>query len=479
MNKDKGDFMQGNAVFNPTDKKHIVVIDDDPEVQQFLFEIFRLENHEMESYLAAGGFLEKVAQPNFRCPDLLIIDLKLPDSNGIELVQTLRTKGIMAPVILITAHGSIETAIEALKTGVFDYIIKPVNPVELTILSNRAMRLATLEKEYQALREQLDQRIHKSGLIGKSLKMQQVFCLIDRVSKSDVNVLITGESGTGKEMVARAIHTESRRAEESFVAINCSAIPDNLLESELFGHKRGAFTGASESRKGLFEEATKGTLFLDEIGDMPLTLQSKLLRVLQERKIKPVGSNEMRDVDVRIIAATHRDLKRAITEGSFREDLYFRLCVVPLKLPPLRERAEDIPLLVEYFLKKYCDRIGVSLKRMTKAALAKLMRFSWNGNVRELENTIERIVVLSDKDLIEENEIRLDSMPDQDWKKNEFFAHLPSLAELEKEYIAYVLSHTKNRKELAAEVLGVNRKTLYRKEREYGFKATLPTESFV
>jgi DNA-binding NtrC family response regulator len=275
------------------------------------------------------------------------------------------------------------------------------------------------------------------------------------------NVLITGESGTGKEMVARAIHAQSSRGSFPFIAINCSTIPGNLLESELFGHKKGSFTGAIDSRKGLFEEAQGGTVFLDEIGDMPLDLQAKVLRVLQERQIKPVGENKAYNINFRILAATLRDLRVLVQEGKFREDLFYRLCVIPVQLPPLRERVEDIPLLAEHFIKKYCDLNHFALKMLSKSAMSKLIRLPWPGNVRELENTIERSVVLSDKNVIEEYEIST-----EEWLKEggpvDLFEKLPTLKELENTYIHYVLNHTGQKKEKASKILGIDRKTLYR-----------------
>lgn len=448
----------------PHEKIRVAVIDDDSEIQVVLCELFRLEGYETESFLSGNEALARKA-PNW---DLIVCDLKLPDTDGLELIARLRERGMISPVVLITAHATIETAVQALRNGAFDYIAKPINPVELSVIADRAVKLHRLEQNYERLRKQVEQTWHRGSLIGRSHKMRKVFSLIDRVSPSTANVIITGESGTGKEMVARAIHAASPRASEPFVAVNCSSIPDNLLESELFGHRKGAFTGAVESRQGLFEEADGGTLFLDEIGDMPIALQAKLLRVLQERKIKPVGSNELKQIDVRIIAATHRDLKMAISEGKFREDLYFRLCVVPVSLPPLRERLEDIPLLADHFLAKYCERNNVPLKRLTKAAYSKLQRMEWPGNVRELENTVERAVVLSHSDLIDENEIFIDVGAPAASGLRGFFAKFPTLTQLEREYVLYILSETGNYKERAAEILGINRKTLYRKEREFG-----------
>ena len=336
-------------------------------------------------------------------------------------------------------------------------------------LASRAVKMSRLEERCEILKKQLETENRKGTLLGKSKPMKAIFDLIDRVAKTCANVLITGESGTGKEGIARAIHSGGSRAKGPFIAINCSAIPENLLESELFGHKKGAFTGASENRIGLLEEANDGTLFLDEIGDMPMSLQSKLLRALQERKIKPVGSNEYREIDVRIIAATHKDLKKAMGEGSFREDLYFRLCVIPIHSPALRDRMEDVPLLADYFVRKTCERSHIPPKKLSGGAIAKLMRMSFQGNVRELENIIERAVVMSDHDTIGETDIQSEAASQLDEVRH-LLEKFPNLEELERAYIAHILAETGNHKEKAAEILGVNRKTLYRKEKEFGLE---------
>jgi transcriptional regulator with PAS, ATPase and Fis domain len=306
-----------------------------------------------------------------------------------------------------------------------------------------------------------------STILGKSPKILALLDLIARVSRSHSNILISGESGTGKEMVARAIHFNSDRSEFPFLAVNCAAIPDQLLESELFGHRKGSFTGADESRRGLFEEAEGGTLFLDEIGDMPLGLQAKLLRVLQERKVKPVGENTLRKINVRILSATHKNLKSLIQEKKFREDLYYRLSVIPIHLPPLRERKEDIPELVDYFMSKHCQSLGVPLKRLLPTALAKLMRMPWLGNVRELENTLERAIVLCESRVLSDRDIQIDGEENIDVQIVYFFSQLLSLKDLERAYIQYVLEVTGKTKERAAQILGIDRKTLYRKELEY------------
>ncbi len=320
--------------------------------------------------------------------------------------------------------------------------------------------------------------ISKSPLIAKSSVMREVMDRVSRVARSRCSVMVLGESGTGKELIARAIHDQSLRQCAPFIPVNCSALPENLLESELFGHRRGAFTGAEESRRGLFEEAEGGTLFLDEIGDMPVLLQSKLLRVLQDQKIRPVGENTLRKVNVRIIAATHQDLGRLIEEGQFRGDLYYRLAVVTVKLPPLRERTEDIPEIAESFIKKYCIENGLPSKSICPKALEKLTRLSWLGNVRELQNTLERALILSRDSSLEEKDFEVQEIggvaPDRSSKfsaeTSDLFRSLPSLKALEKEYIELVLRVTDHAKEKAAKILGVDRKTLYRKLLEFGIR---------
>jgi DNA-binding NtrC family response regulator len=442
----------------------VAIIDDDPEILALLKRFYVLEDFSVTTFSNASDALksfETKKSDREASYDLVVSDLKLPDLSGIELQEKIHLLAPKTPVILVTAHGSVETAVEALKRGAFDYVVKPINFGELSHISRRAIQIQKLEADRQSLEDRLKRTQSLGLMIGKSKKIQDVFDLVERVAKSVSNVLITGESGTGKEMVARAIHSQSNRSDKPFIAINCATIPGNLLESELFGHKKGSFTGATDTRKGLFEEGEGGTIFLDEIGDMPQDLQAKLLRVLQERQVKPVGENKSHDIDVRIIAATLRDLKSLVQEGQFREDLFYRLCVIPIQLPPLRERAEDIPLLAEHFVGKSCEINRLSLKMLSKSAISKLVRLPWPGNVRELENIIERCVVLSDKSVIEDFEIQNDGIM-KGVSPNALFETLPTLKELEHSYIHYVLEHTGQKKEKASEILGIDRKTLYR-----------------
>jgi DNA-binding NtrC family response regulator len=447
------------------------VVDDDPEIQVIFGAFLRKQGFEVEQFEAALPALDALKRRAH--PDLILCDLKLPDVDGLTFLDLLREKGASPPVIFVTAHGSTETAVESLRRGAFDYITKPINFTELGVLIERAIRIRKLEENHRQLEAQLARSQHFGRLIGKSQAMQRLFDLIERVARVHSSVLIQGESGTGKEVVARTIHDRSPRAQRPFVAVNCAAIPDALLEAELFGHAKGAFTGAIHGRRGLFAEADGGTIFLDEIGDMPLHLQAKLLRVLQEKQVKPVGEDHYKEVDVRVVAATHRDLRQGIRDGKFRDDLYYRLAVIPVSIPPLRERKDDIPILAGHFLSKYSELTGSRVKGFTQAAVAKMIRLPWPGNVRELENAIERAIVLCQTDRIEEDDLVVDDgvlAVAQAAPSDALFEKLPELRDLEREYMAYVLRITGGRKEKAARILGVDRKTLYRKVREFGFE---------
>jgi two-component system response regulator PilR (NtrC family) len=328
--------------------------------------------------------------------DLVLCDILMPDGNGIDLVREIKAEDPHAAVIVMTAYSSDKTAIEAMKAGAYDYIPKPFDVEELRVMAQKALERTALEEQNLYLRRELEGKYTFSNIIGSSRRMQEIFRLVERVARTSSTVLVHGESGTGKELIARAIHFASPRAEARFLSINCGALPENLLESELFGHVRGAFTGAVREKKGLFQEADRGTLFLDEIGEMTPAMQVKLLRALQERTVRPVGGNREEAVDVRIIAATNQDLETLIDGGEFREDLYYRINVIPLHLPPLRQRREDIPLLVEHFLKKFSEEMDLGEpRRISVEAMRVLEAYPWPGNVRELENAIERAVALS------------------------------------------------------------------------------------
>lgn len=457
-------------------KGHLVVVDDDKEMRGLLRDFLTKDGYLVTSFPSAvealralrpGGPLEPEKGEEV---DVIISDIQMAQMDGMEFLKAIKAERPGIPLILATAFGSVDSAIEAMKNGAYHYIVKPFKLAELSIMVAHAMDRRNLTLENQILRKEMKKTWGIADMLGKSAPMKAVFDLITRVSGSTANVLVTGESGTGKEMVARAIHSLGPRASKPFVAINCTAIPETLLESELFGHAKGSFTGAIGKKKGLIEEANGGTLFLDEIGDMSPPLQAKLLRVIQERKIRPVGDNTSYDVDVRIIAATHKDLKAAIREGRFREDLYYRLSVIPVAIPPLRERTEDIPLLAEHFLRKYAAANGQGkIEGFTKAAMAKLMTLRWEGNVRELENIVERAIVLCPSNFIDVGDIPDPESASPEALVGQVSGDFPSLAELEKRYIKLVLQKSSGRKDKAAEMLGINRRTLYRKEREYGW----------
>ncbi|MCM0607163.1 MAG: sigma-54-dependent Fis family transcriptional regulator [Xanthomonadaceae bacterium] len=465
-----------------TKKGHIVVIDDDREMRSMLQDFLTAEGYEITTFplaidalkaLRPGGSLEK-GSPSIEV-DLIISDLKMAQMDGMEFLKILQKERHEIPVILITAFGSIDTAIEAMKNGAYHYIVKPFKLAEMRVAIERSMEKRILSKDNEILRQEIRKNFAMGDtFLGRSPSMQQIFSLVKKVSHSIANILITGESGTGKEMVARAIHNSGSRASKPFIAINCTAIPESLLESELFGHAKGSFTGAIQRKKGLFEEASGGTLFLDEIGDMSPSLQAKLLRVIQERKVRPVGDNQMIDVDVRIVAATHKDIKAAIKEGLFREDLFYRLSVIPISIPPLRDRQEDIPLLAQHFLEKYSAQNGSQVRGFSPKVIDKLLKLKWEGNVRELENVIERAVVLATGSLIEESDIPNADVQSPDQFFNQSTQNFPTLAQLEEKYMKLVLDKTSGRKDKASQILGINRRTLYRKEREYGW---VPSDS--
>jgi DNA-binding NtrC family response regulator len=448
-------------------KGKITIIDDDTEMRSMLEDYFFAKNYEVNSFASAVEAFEKLKPQD--PPEIIISDIRMPRMDGIEFVSKIKEKFPETLCILITAFGSIETAIDAIKKGAYDYITKPFKLAALEVTIEKALNFQKLKKENKILRTTHKSQQTLEGLLGKSSAMQEVFDIINRVAPSMANILITGESGTGKELVAKAIHSLSPRSKGPFVSINCTSIPESLLESELFGHVKGAFTGAYQNKKGLFEEACGGTLFLDEIGDIDTSLQSKLLRVLQEKTIKPVGDLELKPIDVRIIAATHKDLRQAIRNNQFREDLYYRLAVVPVNIPPLRYRNEDIPLLIQHFLEKYCVLNHLSLKKISPEALNKLVHARWEGNVRELENIVERLVILSRGLIIEERDIQLNETGNTEKFFGKIVETYPTIEDFEKRYIQYILNKTGGKKEKASQILGINRRTLYRKEREYGF----------
>jgi DNA-binding NtrC family response regulator len=374
----------------------LLIVDDEASLRDFLTIVFEGEGWSVRS---AGSLAEASRALGEREPDLVLCDLMMPDGSGIDFLMEANDVAPGVPVIMITAYTSTQSAIHALKAGAYDYIAKPFDIDELKIVVGNAVEKRQLEAENVNLRTALEQKFTFSNIIGRSGRMQQIFGVVSRIAPTQSTVLITGESGTGKELIARAIHYNSGRSGR-FVSINCGALPENLLESELFGHEKGAFTGAIRDKVGLFQEAEGGTIFLDEISEMSPAMQVKLLRVLQDRAIRRVGGNVEIPVDTRVIAATNSDIAESIQKGTFREDLYYRINVIPVELPPLRQRKEDIPLLAEHFVAKFCDRIGGRAKRISAEAMRALEKYAWPGNVRELENVMERAIALEASDVL-------------------------------------------------------------------------------
>ncbi len=446
-------------------KHKIAVIDDDLEMGRVVKDLLTEEGYEVWHFSSAAEALVRFKK---EIPHVLITDNKMKEIDGLMFLKKIQADHPEIVSIMMTAFGSIETAIEAMKLGAYHYIVKPFKNDELIYLVRRAFENVKLKQENKVLKRELNKSFNLESIIGKSTLMLDVFELIKLVASSTANILISGESGTGKELVARALHNSGSRKLKPFVPINCTAIPENLLESELFGHVKGSFTGAMSDKKGLFEEADKGTLFLDEIGDLSLALQAKLLRVVQDRQIRPVGSNQSKNVDVRIVAASHRDLKIMVKDGKFREDLFYRLNVVPIRIPPLRDRIEDLPLLVESFIAKFAAQNGAGPKDITPEAMAVLMAHPWPGNVRELENVIERAMVLSRGDRIEKSSVLDGALAEAKNNIEQLHADRPTLEKLEERYIKLVLAEVNNSKDEASKVLGLSRRTLYRKERIYG-----------
>lgn len=375
----------------------ILVIDDDPSIRNMLAIVLKKNGYDVTSKESGKTGLEKLKKESF---DLIISDIKMPDINGIELLKKIKAINPEIPVIMITAFASANDAVEAMKLGAEDYVTKPFNLDELKIIINRAIYKKNMEKENIHLKSRLTDKEKFENIVGKNRKMLDIFEMIDTISQTDSTVLINGESGTGKELIARAIHNKSERSNCKFVSINCGALPENLLESELFGHTRGAFTDAYKEKKGLFEVADQGTLFLDEVGEMSQKMQVKLLRAIQERKIRKVGGSSEAEVDVRIISATNKDLTEGMKSGEFRSDLFYRLNVISINIPPLRERKDDIPLLLHYFLRIFNDKFNRKILGFEKEGLDLMVNYSWPGNIRELENVVERAVALEKGDFI-------------------------------------------------------------------------------
>ncbi len=433
----------------------VLVVDDEEPIRGLVRQILEREGFEVETASDGAMGLEKATSGEF---DLILLDVRIPKKDGMTVLREIREVDPDAVVMIITAYASIDQALEALRAGAYDYIPKPFKKDELLVRVRRALDYERLRAENRRLQEELRQAFKFEGIVGTSPKMQEVLRIAAAVAPTDATVLIYGETGTGKEILARSIHYQSHRAQGPFVAINCGAIPETLLETELFGHEKGAYTGAVTSRVGKFEAASGGTIFLDEVGDMSPAMQVKLLRVLQEKTIERVGGTRPIKVDVRVIAATNRDLRQAIREGSFREDLFYRLSVVPIHLPPLRERPEDIPILAQHFLERACARYRKTIRGFTPQAQRKLRRYSWPGNVRELEFCIERAVILCTGEEITAQDLWLGEEPED---------HFPTLAEVERRHILRALEEGGGNLDRAAALLDIGVPVLRRKLAEH------------
>ncbi|WIF94100.1 sigma-54-dependent transcriptional regulator [Caminicella sporogenes] len=447
----------------------LLIIDDENSICSSLKFVFE---DDYDVYTATNIFEVKkcIEKINF---DLVLLDLKFGDIDGIDILNMIKNIQNKAVVIIMTAYGTIESSIKAIKTGAYDYISKPLDLEKLKVLLKKALENKILNDRIRYLEEEIENIYGKNGIIGKSKVMKDIFHLIDKIKDIDVNILIEGSSGTGKELIARAIHFRGIRKCGRFEVINCGAIPANLIESELFGYEKGAFTGANQRRKGRFELAHEGTIFLDEIGELDINLQVKLLRAIQEKEIFPLGAESSKKIDVRIISATNKELKEEVKKGKFREDLYFRLNVVSIKLPDLKDRKEDIPLLIEHFIKKYAKKIGKKIKGVTRDVLEILENYDYPGNIRELENIIERAIALTDNEYIDTVDLPVDLIKQcrvYDYFNN--FNIIPvkigqKLENIEKEVILRTLRAMENNKKKTAEVLGISERSLRYKLKKY------------
>ena len=472
-------------------KKRILVVDDEESIRWVLGKCLEKEGYDVEYGENGTEGVDKAKSGSYSC---IILDITMPDMTGFDVLNEIRLGSIDSPVIIITAQNTVKNAIDAMKQGAYDYIAKPFDLDEVKITVARAIESYENSKKLEMLLDESNEIETLQDIVGQSQAMLNIYKMIGRVAERDITVLVNGESGTGKELVARAIHTNSMRRNKKLVAVNIAAIPKDLLESELFGYQKGAFTGASISRQGRFEEADGGTLHLDEIGDMPHELQTKLLRILEEKKLYRLGSEKPSPVDVRIIASTNKNLEKEVEEGNFREDLYYRLNAITIKIPPLRNRMEDVIPLTEYFLSKYGKELGVGTRTLSDEAKETITKYSWPGNVRELENIVKRILVLS-SDTVITKETLVDAAPHLEGKlggDQESLEHLirdelnflldskdeepfdkvyeTIIKKVEKPLIELVLDKTKGNKKKAASILGINRNTLSKKMDELGFQ---------
>jgi len=448
-------------------KKRILVVEDEEKLRRVI-----------ELQLSSSGFdVDKAATAEEGLKivdraDLVLTDLRLPRMDGLQFLSQIRLQNAHVPVIMMTAYGSIETAVESMKAGATDFLLKPFSLDHLMQVVHKALEMLALRDENRQLKEELGRRYEYDNIIGRSTPMQEIFATIERVAPSRATVLLCGESGVGKDLIARAIHFRSPRRDRPLVKINCSAIPENLMESELFGYEKGAFTGAAGSKPGKFEQADTGTVFLDEIGDVPAVIQVKLLRILQEREFERLGSNVTRHIDVRVIAATNQDLRAALEQGTFREDLYYRLNVVPMNIPPLRERKQDIPFLANHFVHKLAPDAGCEVDSISDAAMEKLVGYHWPGNVRELENVIERALILSRGKQLESEDIKLEMAPSRHSPTDsQFLPEGLTLDQYEQEIIREALRRAGGNKSQAARLLGLTRNALRYRLTQMGLEA--------
>ncbi|MCL2822746.1 MAG: sigma-54 dependent transcriptional regulator [Polyangiaceae bacterium] len=449
--------------------RRVLVVDDEESIRLVLRTFLRRSGYEVE--VAENGEEALKLVDSFG-PDFVLTDVRMPKMGGMDLLSALRVRNSDATVIVMSAYGNMDMALEAMKCGAYDYIQKPFKNDEIVLALRKAEERESLRRENRALREQILKESRFDDLLGKSEAMQTVFKTVSKVADYKTTVLITGESGVGKDLVARAIHNNSSRSKARFVAVNCGAIPEGLLESELFGHRKGSFTDAISDRRGLFEEASEGTLFLDEVAELPLALQVKLLRVLQEETIRRLGENKDIHVDVRIVAATHRDLVAETSAGRFREDLYYRINVLPLRIPPLRERRDDIPILIDFFLDRNNKRLGTKIRKIDLETRRLLLEYDWPGNVRELENTIERAMVLADGDTISSVDLPKQIRECRDAIKLQLDSGELSIKKtnrvVEEILIRRALQKTNSNRTRAAQVLEISNRALLYKIKDYG-----------
>ncbi len=437
-------------------KATILVVEDEEKLRRVVELQLKGAGFEVEQ----AGTVEQAMRLADRA-DVILTDLRLPGVGGLELLANLRRQDSHTPVVVMTAFGSIETAVEAMKAGAVDFLPKPFSLDHLMTVVNKALELRTLRDENRQLRAELSQRYEFDNMVGHSEGMREIFSTITRVAPTRATVLLCGESGVGKDMIARAIHHHSPRADRPFVKINCTALPENLMESELFGYEKGAFTGANTSKPGKFEQADTGTVFLDEIGDVPASVQVKLLRILQEREFERLGSNKVKHIDVRVLAATNVDLRAALEQGTFREDLYYRLNVLPINIPPLRDRKEDIPYLAGFFVKKLGNDLGSPVQSISDAAMERLIGYHWPGNVRELENVLERSMVLANGAVLEAGDVKLDTAPAARFTvADNFLPEGTTLDQYEQAIIKEALRRANGNKSQAARMLGLTRNAL-------------------